>query len=108
MRWMLAALAMVPMLAHAEDWRPLDGPGIALALAARTLAYPDGAVQDFLADGRTLQGSQWVRWEVRGDRYCSIWPPSDRWTCYAVAQSGLDIRFTAETGAVTVGRYADL
>jgi hypothetical protein len=24
------------------------------------------------------------QWLVRGDKYCSLWPPSDRWVCYAV------------------------
>ncbi len=24
------------------------------------------------------------RWRVQGDKYCSSWPPSDGWSCYAV------------------------
>jgi hypothetical protein len=23
-------------------------------------------------------------WQVRGNKYCSTWPPSDRWVCYEV------------------------
>ena len=25
------------------------------------------------------------QWAVRGDKYCSLWPPSDHWSCYAVS-----------------------
>jgi hypothetical protein len=102
----LAGLATSPALA--EGWERLDGPAIAAALGARVLGYPDGTLQDFFADGRTLYGESYGRWEVRGDRYCSLWPPSDRWTCYAVDRKRLDIRFTAEDGTGTIGRYVDL
>ena len=33
------------------------------------------------ADGKQSSG----RWDVRGDQYCSQWPPSDGWACYAMA-----------------------
>jgi hypothetical protein len=105
---LLAILGVVPTLAVAEGWQRLEGDGITTALAARVLGYPDGTLQDFFADGRTLYGESWGRWEVRGDRYCSQWPPSDRWTCYGVEQSGLDIRFTDDAGVTTTGRYVDL
>lgn len=108
MRSLVMVLALWPTLILAEDWQPLDGAGIASALAARVLVYEGGALQDFFADGRTLYGDQWGRWEVRGDRYCSVWPPSDRRACYDVARRGIDLRFTADGGTETVGRYADL
>jgi hypothetical protein len=98
----------VPVSVAAEGWERLEGDAITAALSSRALGYPDGTLQDFLADGRTLYGESFGRWDVRGDRYCSVWPPSDRWTCYAVDLSGLDIRFTAEDGTATVGRYVDL
>jgi hypothetical protein len=105
---LLAILGVAPGLAAAEGWQRLEGQGITAALTARVLGYPDGTLQDFFADGRTLFGESWGRWEVRGDRYCSQWPPSDRWSCYTVDQSGLDIRFTDDAGAATIGRYVDL
>jgi hypothetical protein len=112
---MRMAVALVALLvgsgaapARAEAWEELKGPAITAALSARVLGYPDGMLQDFLADGRTLYGGSAGRWEVRGDRYCSIWPPSDRWTCYRVDRKALDIRFTAEDGTETIGRYVDL
>jgi hypothetical protein len=99
---------LCPAPATAEAWERLDGPGITAALAARVLGYPDGTLQDFFADGRTLYGDSSGRWEVRGDRYCSVWPPSDRWTCYRVDRDRLDIRFTDDAGNALVGRYVDL
>jgi hypothetical protein len=105
----LVAICLInPAPATAEEWERLDGPGISAALTARVLGYPDGTLQDFFADGRTLYGESSGRWEVRGDRYCSLWPPSDRWTCYAVDRNRLDIRFVDDAGEATVGRYVDL
>lgn len=98
--------------AAAGDWEVLRGEEVRTALAARVLAYPDGAVQNFFQDGRTLwEGGgapSWGHWRVDGDLYCSQWPPADRWDCYEVERNGIDIRFTSPSGAVTVGRYVDL
>jgi hypothetical protein len=107
-RALVLILTLGPTVGAAEVWERLDDHRITAALAARVLGYPDGTLQDFFADGRTLYGSNFGRWEVRGDYYCSQWPPSDRWDCYAVDRRGLDIRFTGADGATTVGRYVDL
>ena len=107
--WIAAGVILVvPVAALAAEWRALDGPAITMALSARVLGYADGTLQDFFADGRTLSGSSNGRWKVDGDRYCSIWPPSDNWTCYAVDADGLDIRFTSPDGTQSIGRYVDL
>ncbi len=103
-----ATAAVLAQSARAEAWRQLSGPEISAALSSRTLGYPDGTMQDFRPDGSTLAGQSAGSWRVDGDHYCSKWPPSDTWSCYAVAAQGLDIRFTAGDGGVTVGRYADL
>ena len=112
---MLRSVCLVLALATpvlAEDWRVLDGPGITTALAARVLQYPDGSVQNFFQDGRTLYeaggGESWGKWWVEGGQYCSSWPPSDVAACYGVEVQGLDVRFTSNSGDVTVGRYVDL
>ena len=96
--------------AAAEDWVALSGPEITQALTARVLGYPDGTLQDFRAGGQTIAGTSEGHWRVRGDLYCAVWPPSERWSCHEVARSarGLDIRFTENDGSVTVGRYVDL
>lgn len=89
----------------------LDGQGITAALSARVVQYTGGQRQDFFADGRTVYESggspSWGQWRVEGDRYCSVWPPSDRWSCYEVASKGLEIRFQ-DGGEATVGQYVDL
>ena len=111
MRVLLIWLCLT-ILALAEDWRVLDGPGITAALAARVLQYQDGSTQNFFAGGRTLQeagaGESWGKWWVEGDQYCSTWPPSDGAACYGVEVLGLDVRFTSKGGEVSVGRYVDL
>lgn len=115
MRRILAlATILVAGAARAEEgWQPLSGPQITAALAARHLVYDGGATQQFDQDGSTTYdaGSPSLgRWRVEGDRYCSVWPPSDLWACYAVDRSadGLDLRFTAGDGSSSVGRYDDL
>ena len=105
-----ALLVCLACPAAAEDWVALTGPEITQALTSRVLGYPDGTLQDFKSGGQTIAGSGEGRWRVQGDLYCSVWPPSDRWSCYGVARSagGLDISFTGDDGSVTVGRYVDL
>jgi hypothetical protein len=105
--WVFGVLLM-PGAAMAQDWTALQGDAIRTALEARVLTYADGTRQDFLADGRTLYGDQWGKWGVQGDRYCSVWPPVDRWDCYDVALNGLEVRFTSGSGEATIGTYADL
>lgn len=108
--WMML-LCLLAQPACADDWERLTGDQITAALTARLLVYADGARQQFNADGSTLYENPSPStggWRVEVDRYCSQWPPSDRWTCYDVAQNGLEIRFTADDGSATSGRYADL
>ena len=86
--------------ACAESWQVLAADQIAPALIARTLSYAGGATQGFAADGATAYDAgeiSYGHWRVQGDQYCSNWPPSDRWDCFAVAVEarGLDLRFTA-------------
>ena len=106
-------MALISAQALAGDWQPLVGAEIKDALTSRVLAYPGGQTQNFFANGRTLYESdrtQWGQWRVEGDRYCSVWPPSDRWDCYGVERHarGLGLRFVAGGGTVTEGHYVDL
>ncbi|MEO1733028.1 MAG: hypothetical protein AAFR45_05280 [Pseudomonadota bacterium] len=76
----------------------------------KKLTYESGAWQDFRASGRTLYNAgedSWGYWGVRGDQYCSMWPPSDLWACYDMARSGDVIRFIGASGDVTDGRYSE-
>jgi hypothetical protein len=50
---------------------------------------PDGWRQSFSKGGQTTYVDTggvktYGQWMVRGDKYCSVWPPSDRWVCYEV------------------------
>jgi hypothetical protein len=105
--WIGLAAGLAPGLAQADAWERLDGPAVATALGGQVLAYPDGTQQSFLADGGTVYGESRGQWEVRGDQYCSVWPPSDRWACYDVDRQGQDIRFTDDAGNATLGRFVD-
>jgi hypothetical protein len=48
---------------------------------------PDSWRQSFAKGGETIYidasgAKTFGQWLVRGDKYCSLWPPSDRWVCY--------------------------
>ena len=105
------ALALTAGPALADTWQPLDAESISKALAGRTLQY-DAAWQDFRASGRTLYNAgadSWGTWTTRGDQYCSQWPPSATWNCFAVALSedGTQIRFEGPSNDITIGTYKD-
>lgn len=104
----LVLLAATPALG--EEWLPLTGAEITEALTGRALVYDNGATQDFRASGRTLYNAgrdSWGYWAVRGDQYCSMWPPSDLWACYDMARSTAGVRFIGQAGEATDGLYTD-
>lgn len=100
--------------AIAGDWQKLNGAEIEIALTARTLHYDkDQAIQNFFADGRTLYevgNPSWGRWRTKGNKYCSIWPPSNVWVCYDLERHkmGLLLRFISKDGRIFSGKYIDL
>lgn len=104
-------LAAAAGAAAGSEWRPLSGEALREALSGRTVVYgPDE--QTFLETGRTryrLLGDRWGWWEVRADRYCSLWPPAEEWTCYAVEAhgDGARLRFTGPDGTVTEGTFGE-
>ncbi|WP_234417136.1 hypothetical protein [Loktanella sp. Alg231-35] len=92
----------------AQEWRALSGAEIAAALTDRSLTYPN-ATQHFYASGRTLYNAgqdSWGYWAVRGDQYCSQWPPGALWDCYDMAVMGDALRFVGADGSTTDGVYA--
>ncbi len=104
-------LILTLLLSGAAEAAPLGHDAIAQLLTGARLAYDDGTEQSFPADGRTLffarDGSQSIgHWELRGDLYCSVWPPSDHWACYGVEEAEGVIAFVAEDGRRTQGRLA--
>ena len=43
-------------------------------------------------------------WEVRGDQYCSQWPPNESWTCYDMAVEAGDYHFISASGQRSSGK----
>jgi len=104
------AVALSPGMAVAE-WRAMSGPEMARALTDVTLTYGSGQ-QIFYASGRTLYDSgrpSWGYWELRGDQYCSQWPPADGWACYDMErdEGTARLRFIGQSGDVTEADLAE-
>ena len=88
--------------------RKLDGGEIRAILAGKSLAgESEGGAwrQSFSVSGDTEhstgQGHSSGMWDVRGNQYCSRWPPGDHWTCYDVLRDGEDITFVSPAGERT-------
>lgn len=104
MRCILAAICLTISFAQAGEIK-LTGDEITAALSDKTLAGSDGSKQwtqlfqeggltVYTVDGSSSDG----RWAVRGDQYCSQWPPSDSWACYDVTADGKTIIFISSMG----------
>ena len=48
-------------------------------------------------NGNQSQGA----WKVEGDKYCSVWPPSQNWVCYDITVDGNTIRFISPSGKIS-------
>jgi hypothetical protein len=103
----LSFFVSVPLfvLAAMAAEKPLKGDEIRTALSDHTIAGTDDGKawqQTFQKGGATFysQGSAVSNgvWEVRGDKYCSQWPPSKAWSCYAVTADSKTITFISSTG----------
>jgi hypothetical protein len=72
--------------------RKLTGPEIEAMLADVTVtgkAANGDWKQHFSAQGQTTyvgpgEAPSSGNWRVKGDQYCSVWPPSGNWVCYGV------------------------
>lgn len=108
-----------PLFALADGgFRPLSGQEIRATLADAKLLYldrsngePNGIWQMFRMDGQTLYvsgdgggGQSWGTWFVKGNRYCSTWPPSTHASCYDVTRSDDLIKFRGTQGDTYLGR----
>ncbi len=106
MRRFALILAIWPGFLAAEEFQTLSGEGILATLTEQKLDYGDGVWQTFEPSMLTQYfagGPSEGRWAVRGDQYCSLWPPSDLWACYDVQQKGQTIRFVDDAGNTTDG-----
>lgn len=104
MRHMVLALALLP--SGAAAWERLDTDTITEVLNDTTVQYDAHTVQHFRSDGSTdyiTERYSAGRWAARENRYCSVWPPSDLWTCYDVDVRGAQIRFISDDGSISEG-----
>ncbi|MEL6479615.1 MAG: hypothetical protein AAFR17_19990 [Pseudomonadota bacterium] len=109
LRYLIPVLAAFPALAEEVA---VPGNEIHPLLADTTLRY-EAAVQTFYRSGRTLYDDgqpSWGYWEVRGDAYCSQWPPQAGWACYQILQDPARpevIVFVGESGTRYPGQVTD-
>ena len=72
---------------------PLDGKTIETLLNDTTVyglpLADDSWRQSFSKGGETIYidasgAKTFGSWMTRGDKYCSMWPPSEHWVCYGI------------------------
>ncbi len=99
-----AALVLASQPTYSEPVK-LTGAQITKALSEHVfISERDGqqAVQLFKSNGATFYSAgpaqQQGTWQVKGDKYCSVWPPSENVACYDVVADGPMIRFVSDSG----------
>lgn len=102
-----ASLILLAAPALAEE-KTLTGAEIKTLLADRIMTGQDGSKsweQVFQKGGMTLykvgNAQSQGFWEVRGDQYCSQWPPSQNWACYDMTRDGEAYFFISTSGERT-------
>ena len=102
-------LACLPSVVAADGFlRVVNDAAITQALSDATLVFDAHTMQHFAADGDTQYITDRMsdgRWAARGGQYCSVWPPSDVWTCYDIEIGGDVVRFISSDGFASEGTY---
>ena len=89
--------------------RKLSGVEIRIALSDKIVEGTDDSgrryTQIFQKGGLTIfnvmpTSSSNGIWDVRGDQFCSQWPPSTFWTCYDMMATGTVLKFIAPDGKI--------
>ncbi|NUS19112.1 MAG: hypothetical protein HOQ25_04895 [Mesorhizobium sp.] len=82
---LLALFAAAPVASAAAADVAMKGTEILSALKGAHVQgdnwsqeFDDGGATTYTRGGKHQVG----RWDVRGDQYCLLWPPSDNWVCY--------------------------
>ena len=92
-----------------EVWYPISDTALLELLAGRTVVY-DLDEQVFFENGRTryrVFRDRWGWWEIQNGQYCSLWPPSEDWTCFGAETNATrdKIRFTDPDGVIFEGQF---
>ncbi len=86
-RFLPAVLIVGTALPAMAEQRQLTKAEI-LTLLPTITAYGKSSVQTFEKNGITDYNDKGRdsrgNWQVRGNQYCSVWPPSPTWVCYDV------------------------
>lgn len=57
-------------------------------------SFQNSGATFYSVDGNQSQGL----WQVRGDQYCSQWPPHEGWACYGVSADEKTVTFISSDG----------
>lgn len=107
MRKLIALLLLIQTLPALAEERRLTGEEIRTALSDKTVESTGGDgkpyTQIFQKGGLTIynagpQSSSNGFWDVRGNQYCSQWPPNESWSCYDMTGEGDRLTFIAASG----------
>jgi len=109
MRFHLAFLSVfIAATSAAAETVKLSGQQIMEVLSDRVVLSTDPhdvSQQLFQKAGATFfsRGSNQTQglWKVVGNKYCSVWPPSENWVCYDVMKNGDVVQFMAPSGNVS-------
>jgi hypothetical protein len=104
------AIICLSFAAQAEE-KKMTGAEIIATLSNHTLGsagdggkswqqiFQKSGITYYSAKGAQSQGN----WDVRGDQYCSQWPPNQSWTCYDMTVDGGIFAFVSASGDKTLG-----
>ncbi len=104
---LLVVLTFVCTLPAFAAERKLTGVEIRTALSDKIIEGIDDSgrryTQVFQKGGLTIynvmpSSSSNGLWDVRGDQFCSQWPPSQNWSCYDMTGDGKVMTFIASDG----------
>ncbi|MGB0844751.1 MAG: hypothetical protein ACPGVN_08430 [Alphaproteobacteria bacterium] len=106
----ILSLTTTGLSAQQEPWLKLNHDQIQRVMVDTEVAYKGESrvTQTFHGDGTTtyISGRPSLgKWQVRGNKYCSVWPPSESWSCFEIFQdqSKSWIRFVGERNDVWDG-----
>jgi hypothetical protein len=101
------AFLVITNIAHAEPQK-LNGAEISALLSDKTIySLPAAAPSEqifqkagstfYSENGNQSQGE----WNIQGDKYCSVWPPSQSWVCYDMTRDGNLVSFISPSGKIS-------
>ena len=115
MKFVFALMGFVFCTSAWADEVKLSGAEIMAALSDHTFGgmredgksweqvFQKSGVTFYTIGGAQSQGV----WAVRGDQYCSQWPPNESWTCYEMAKNADTYSFISASGQKSSGHFVN-